>query len=76
MRSTFHRNGQDMQVYRSGKYGFFFWRAVCQRELTPKDINEILENRETKGKVKLKKDGKTFEAKLHLESNEKFTLKC
>ena len=44
-----------MQVFRKGKCGFFFWRAVCQRKLTPKDINEILENRETKGKVKLKK---------------------
>ena len=58
------------------KCGFFFWRVVCQRKLTPKDIKEILENGETKGKVKLKKkDGKTFEAKLHLESDGKFTLK-
>ena len=56
--------------------GFFFWRSVCQRKLTEKDIKDILKNGETAGKVKLKKkDGKTFEAKLHLEEDGKFTLK-
>lgn len=57
------------------KCGFFFWRIVCQRRLTEKDIREILENGETAGKVKLKKkDGKTFEAKLTLNNDGNFTL--
>lgn len=56
--------------------GFFFWRVVCQRKLTEKDIKEILENGETKGKVKLKKkDGNFFEAKLILGTDGKFTFK-
>lgn len=56
--------------------GFFFWRVVCQRRLTEKDIKEILANGETTEKVKLKrKDGKTFEAKLVLDTNGKFVLK-
>lgn len=58
------------------KCGFFFWRVVCQRRLTEKDIKEILANGETAGKVKLKKkDGKTFEAKLVLGAEGKFELK-
>lgn len=56
--------------------GFFFWRTVCQRKLTEKDLKEILENGETKGKVKLKnKDGNFFEAKLILGKDGKFTFK-
>lgn len=55
--------------------GFFFWRVVCQRKLTEKDIKEILQDGKTHGKVKLKKkDGKTFEAQLILEEDGKFTL--
>lgn len=56
--------------------GFFFWRIVCQRRLTDKDIKEILTNGETTGKVKLKKkDGKIFEAKLVLRKDGKFDFK-
>ena len=58
------------------KCGFFFWRVVCQRRLTEKDIKEILANGETIGKVKLKKkDGKTFEAQLVLGNEGKFVFK-
>lgn len=57
------------------KCGFFFWRVVCSRKLTEKDIREILAFGKTKGKVKLKKkDGKTFEAQLVLEDGGKFSL--
>lgn len=56
--------------------GFFFWRIVCQRRLTERDIKEILQHGETRSKVKLKKkDGKTFEAGLKLEDDGKFSLK-
>lgn len=56
--------------------GFFFWRTVCQRKLTEKDIKEILSTGETKGKVKLKnKEGKFFEAILVLDTDGKFTFK-
>lgn len=56
--------------------GFFFWRVVCQRRLTEKDIKDILHIGQTSGKVKLKKkDGKSFEAKLVLGKDGKFTLK-
>lgn len=58
------------------KCGFFFWRVVCQRRLTEKDIKEILANGETIGKVKLKKkDGKTFEAQLVLGNEGSFVFK-
>lgn len=57
------------------KCGFFFWRVVCQRRLTEKDIREILADGCTKGKVKLKKkDGKTFEAQLVLTTEGKFSF--
>lgn len=57
------------------KCGFFFWRVVCQRRLTEKDITEILQDGQTKGKVKLKKkDGKTFEARLVLDSDGNFKM--
>lgn len=57
------------------KCGFFFWRVVCQRRLTEKDIAEILQDGQTKGKVKLKKkDGKTFEARLVLDSDGNFKM--
>lgn len=56
--------------------GFFFWRVVCQRRLTEKDIKDILQLGHTREKVKLKKkDGKTFEARLKLEPDGKFTFK-
>ena len=56
--------------------GFFFWRVICQRRLTEKDIQEILTDGKTKGKVKLKKkDGTKFEAQLILEDDGKFTFK-
>lgn len=55
--------------------GFFFWRIVCQRRLTEKDIAEILQDGQTKGKVKLKKkDGKTFEARLILDNDGNFKM--
>lgn len=56
--------------------GFFFWRIVCQRRLTEKDIKDILQLGHTRERVKLKKkDGKTFEARLKLEPDGKFTFK-
>lgn len=56
--------------------GFFFWRVVCQRRLTERDIKEILQFGETRSKVKLKKkDGKSFDAGLKLGEDGKFTLK-
>lgn len=56
--------------------GFYFWRVVCQRRLTEQDISQILQNGQTKGKVKLKKkDGKSFEAKLILNEDGNFILK-
>lgn len=59
----------------SDKCGFFFWRVVCQRKLTEKDIQEILTDGKTKGKVKLKKkDGSKFEAQLILGEDGNFTL--
>lgn len=55
---------------------YFFWRVVCQRKLTEKDIKEILKYGGTRNKVKLKnKEGKMFEAWLILEENGKFKLK-
>ena len=55
--------------------GFFFFRVICGRRLTEKDISEILDGGKTKGKVKLrKKDGKTFEARLVLGDGGKFSL--
>ena len=58
------------------KCGYFFWRVVCQRKLTEKDIKEILKYGGTRNKVKLKnKEGKMFEAWLILEENGKFKLK-
>ena len=57
------------------KCGFFFWRVVCQRKLTEKDIQEILTEGKTKGKVKLKKkDGSKFEAQLILGEDGNFTM--
>lgn len=56
--------------------GFFFWRVVCQRTLTEKDIEDILTHGCTRGKVKLKKkSGKMFEAKLILKDDGKFDFK-
>lgn len=56
--------------------GFFFWRVVCQRTLTEKDIEDILTHGCTRGKVKLKKkSGKMFEAKLILKDEGKFDFK-
>ena len=55
--------------------GFFFYRVVCGRRLTEKEISEILANGRTKGKVRLKsKAGKSFEARLVLAENGKFDL--
>lgn len=57
------------------KCGFFFWREICQRKLTEKDIQEILADGKTKGKVKLKKkDGSKFEAQLILGKDGNFTM--
>lgn len=57
------------------KCGFFFWRVVCQRRLTERDIAEILQDGRTKGMVKLKKkDGKTFEARLILDNDGNFKM--
>ena len=57
------------------KCGFFFWRVVCQRKLTEKDIQEILAEGKTKGKVKLKKkDGSKFEAQLILGEDGNFKM--
>ena len=56
--------------------GYFFWRVVCQRKLTEKDIKEIMQYGCTRSKVKLKKkDGKLFEARLVLGDDGKFTFK-
>lgn len=56
--------------------GFFFWRVVCQRHLTEKDISEILLHGQTADKVSLKrKDGKIFKAILVLQPDGKFTFK-
>ena len=56
--------------------GFHFWRVVCQRKLTEKDINEILVYGCTRLKVRLKKkDGKFFEARLILDDNGNFKFK-
>ena len=56
--------------------GYFFWRVVCQRRLTEKDIKEIMQYGCTRQKVKLKKkDGKMFEARLVLEDNGNFKFK-
>ena len=55
--------------------GFFFYRVVCGRRLTEKDIAEILAGGRTKGKVRLKrKDGKSFEARLVLGEGGKINL--
>ena len=55
--------------------GYHFWRVVCQRKLTEKDILEILAYGKTKGKVKLKKkDGSIFEAQLVLGADGNFTM--
>lgn len=56
--------------------GFFFWRVVCQRKLTEKDISDILVHGATRMKVKLKKkDGSFFEARLVLDKDGKFKFK-
>jgi len=55
--------------------GFFFWRVICQRKLTEKDILELLQGGITKGKVRLKKkDGSVFEAKVKLGTDGKLEL--
>ena len=56
--------------------GYHFWRVVCQRKLTEKDIKEIMHYGGTRVKVKLKKkDGKFFEARLVLGEDGNFTFK-
>lgn len=58
------------------KCGYYFWRVVCQRKLTEKDIKEIMQYGGTRSKVKLKrKDGKFFEARLVLGEDGSFTFK-
>lgn len=55
--------------------GFFFFRIVCGRRLTEKDISEIISDGKTKGKVRLRrKDGKSFEARLVLSADGRFNL--
>lgn len=56
--------------------GYFFWRVVCQRKLTEKDIKEIMQYGGTRSRIKLKKkDGKFFEARLILGNDGNFTFK-
>ena len=56
--------------------GFFFWREVCGRKLTERDIAEILKYNGTRHTVRLKKkDGTFFNARLILAENGKFDLK-
>ena len=56
--------------------GYYFWRVICQRKLTEKDIKEIMQYGCTRQKVKLKKkDGKLFEARLILSKEGKFSFK-
>lgn len=56
--------------------GYFFWRVVCQRKLTEKDIKEIMVYGCTRSKVRLKKkDGKFFDARLILDKDGKFKFK-
>ena len=55
---------------------YFFWRVVCQRKLTEKDIKEIMQFGCTRTRVKLKKkDGTLFEARLILGKDGNFTFK-
>lgn len=56
--------------------GFFFWREVCGRKLTEKDITEVLKYNGTRHTIRLKKkDGTFFNARLILTDNGKFDLK-
>lgn len=56
--------------------GFLLWRVVAGRRLSEKDLTQLLEEGQTKGKVKLKKkDGKNFEARLALDKDGKIVFK-